>query len=295
MDNLIAFEPLAHCRLDRIDEALIEKFVQFRRKQVAHPKRKKGRKPVSPATVNRALAALRRALRLAQEWNLIDRVPRIRLLPGERNREFVLSKVDEPIFLAACPPLLKDVAILLLDTGLRVGEALKLEWRDVHLDPINGARFGFLRVRQGKSKNAKRVISLTQRVVRMLRDRADARSDQYVFSNGEGKPYTETYIPHLQKKVREKLGWLNSDFVVHSLRHTCLTRLGEAGVDAFTIMRIAGHSSITISQKYIHPTPEALERAFEKLEAFNKPSEGEGGTGRAHEALSSNARCLGSS
>jgi hypothetical protein len=48
-----------------------------------------------------------------------------------------------------------------------------------------------------------------------------------------------------------------------------LTRVGEAGVEAFTIMRIAGHSSVTISQKDVHPTPEAMERAFEKLEAFN--------------------------
>ena len=57
--------------------------------------------------------------------------------------------------------------------------------------------------------------------------------------------------------------------MVHSLRHTMLTRLGEAGVDAFTIMRIAGHSTITISQRYVHPTPEAVELAFEKLEALN--------------------------
>jgi hypothetical protein len=45
-----------------------------------------------------------------------------------------------------------------------------------------------------------------------------------------------------------------------------LTRLGESGVDAFTIMRIAGHSSIVVSQRYIHPTPEAVERAFERLQ-----------------------------
>ena len=48
-----------------------------------------------------------------------------------------------------------------------------------------------------------------------------------------------------------------------------LTRLGEAGVDAFTIMRITGHSSVTVSQKYVHPSPESIERAFAKLEALN--------------------------
>src|SRR5215203_2207190 len=51
-----------------------------------------------------------------------------------------------------------------------------------------------------------------------------------------------------------------------------LTRLGEAGVDAFTIMKIAGHSSVTVSQRYIHPSPEALEGAFERLDVFNTAS-----------------------
>ena len=59
---------------------------------------------------------------------------------------------------------------------------------------------------------------------------------------------------------------LSRDFVIHSLRHTMLTRLGESGVDAFTIMRVAGHSSITVLQRYVLPTPEAVERAFEQLQ-----------------------------
>jgi hypothetical protein len=41
-------------------------------------------------------------------------------------------------------------------------------------------------------------------------------------------------------------------------------------VDAFTIMRIAGRSSITISQRYVHPSPESVERAFARLEASNQ-------------------------
>jgi len=63
--------------------------------------------------------------------------------------------------------------------------------------------------------------------------------------------------------------------VLHSLRHTFLTRLGEAGVDAFTIMRIAGHSSVTVSQKYVHPSTEAMKRAFERLETLNAAVEPE--------------------
>jgi hypothetical protein len=47
-----------------------------------------------------------------------------------------------------------------------------------------------------------------------------------------------------------------------------LTRLAEAGA-GFTIMKIAGHSSVTVSQRYVHPTPEGMERAFERLQELN--------------------------
>ena len=91
LTRLLEFEPMASARLDKIDEALIESYVQERRKQVA------------PATVNRQLATLRRLLRLAYDWNVLDRVPRIRLLPGERNREFVLNYLHERLYLETAP------------------------------------------------------------------------------------------------------------------------------------------------------------------------------------------------
>ena len=70
-----------------------------------------------------------------------------------------------------------------------------------------------------------------------------------------------TSINHLHQKARAIVG-LGRDFVIHSLRHTMLTRLGESGVNAFTIMRIAGHSSIAVSQRYVH----------RRLRLWNAPS-----------------------
>ncbi len=58
---------------------------------------------------------------------------------------------------------------------------------------------------------------------------------------------------------------LPGGFVLHCLRHTYGTRLGEAGAGAFTIMRLMGHSSETVPQRYVH-----LERAIEKLEALKQ-------------------------
>lgn len=78
-----------------------------------------------------------------------------------------------------------------------------------------------------------------------------------------------TSINRLHPKMRKFLK-LPNNFAIHSMRHTMLTRMGESGVDAFTMMRIAGHSSITVSQRYSHPSPEAVERAFEKLQGMNE-------------------------
>jgi len=261
LGRLLEFEPFAKARLNDIDEALIATFVQMRAKQVA------------PATVNRELATLRRLLRLAQEWKVIDRVPRIRMLPGERQREFVLNHAQEKLYLTMAPQPLRDVALLLLDTGLRVGEASKLRWTDISLRPAHGAKYGYLRVREGKSQNAKRVVSLTSRVKTMLEARYLSHESPFAFPGKDpASPILVTSLNHIQLKLR-KLLKMNEEFVLHSLRHTMLTRLGEAGVEAFTIMRIAGHSSVTVSQRYVHPTPEALERAFERLEALNVHAE----------------------
>ena len=146
------------------------------------------RATVGPATVNRELATLRRMLRLAHEWREIQRVPRIRLLTGERVRDFVLSRKQEEIYLAACPQPLNDIAVLMLETGLRIGEALHLEWADIILEPVNGARFGFLRVREGKSKNARRVIPLTDRAAAMLTSRRESgKSDARIRKQHEIK------------------------------------------------------------------------------------------------------------
>jgi site-specific recombinase XerD len=58
-------------------------------------------------------------------------------------------------------------------------------------------------------------------------------------------------------------------FRLYDLRHTLLTRLGESNADAFAIQKIAGHSTITMSQCYVHPTSERVEDAFSRLEVYN--------------------------
>lgn len=61
-------------------------------------------------------------------------------------------------------------------------------------------------------------------------------------------------------------------FVPYVLRHTALTQLASSGYDVFTLARIAGHSSITITQRYVHPQADAIERAFQQTAKAEPPA-----------------------
>jgi integrase len=54
------------------------------------------------------------------------------------------------------------------------------------------------------------------------------------------------------------------EFEPYTARHTALTNLGKC-CDLFTLARIAGHSSIVITQRYVHPQADAIERAFQNM------------------------------
>jgi site-specific recombinase XerD len=56
---------------------------------------------------------------------------------------------------------------------------------------------------------------------------------------------------------------------VYSIRHTFLTRLGESGCDARTLARIVEHSNISISQRYVHPSEDAVLNALSRLGGHN--------------------------
>lgn len=94
LDRLLEDAILPDLRLSEFDEARIDNYKQRRRRQVSRYGR-----PMSPGSVNRELATLRRLLRLAKKWKEIPSVPEVELLEGEINREYVLSHKLEPAYL----------------------------------------------------------------------------------------------------------------------------------------------------------------------------------------------------
>ena len=114
---------------------------------------------------------------------------------------------------------------------------------------------------------ARRVLPLTPRVRFVLENRWNLAGKPL-----EGWIWTApTHSGHIEPsslKKQHRRALRDSGvrpFVLYSLRHTFLTRLGESGCDAWTLARIAGHSSITISARYVHPSEDGVLFAVEKL------------------------------
>jgi integrase len=252
---LLEFPALADCRLDRVNSALIEDFVQWRRGKLA------------VSTINHNLRTLRRVLHLAQEWEVIARVPKVKLLSGESQREYVIPDEDIERFHDHGTTMGRLVPFL-CDTGLRRGEACNLTWAAVNL-PLHS-----IEILKGKTKNARRRIPLTSRAERILteiqeRQRQAGIETDYVFtlktSMGGRDHVSPTWMSKTFLDVRRALG-LPDSCVLHSTRHTFCTRLGERGADAFAIQKLAGHSSILISQRYVHAQGPRLNTAIGLLE-----------------------------
>ncbi len=259
------FVPLATTKLGSIDSALIENFIQWRLKE-----------KVAKVTVNHSLRTLRRVLHIAKQWRLIRDVPAIKLLPGEHEREAVideptLKQMTEWIRTAYPSSIMHHLLPFLIDTGLRITEACMLQRDHVTFDDGKPVA---VRVVKGKSRYAKREVPLTERAAAALEACLAKSRSEWVFTGKGGKRHlTRHYPSEMFRVIRDAMN-LDHEMVMHSTRHTFCTRLGNAGCDAFTIQRLAGHSSITISQRYVHSDQEAKLSAIALLDALNnkKPS-----------------------
>ena len=126
----------------------------------------------------------------------------------------------------------------------------------------------------GKSKAARRVLPMQPPVAALLARRnieSGSPADGWVFPARSGEGHLtgdSTKDQHTRAlKVSEV-----KNFVPYSLRHTGLTHLGKVtNGDVFALARIAGHSSITITQRYVHPQADTIEAIFSRAVKPDKP------------------------
>jgi integrase len=167
------------------------------------------------------------------------------------------------------------VRSLLADTGIRPEERFRMAWENVTW--LNG-RNGVLLVTHGKTAAARRVIPMTPRVRAILESRWNAMAKPeegwvwpaptrsgHVEPSSLRKHHAKTFETLANEAATKGSGKPVRPFVLYTLRHTFLTRLGQSGCDAWTLARIVGHSSITISARYVHPSEDAVLDAMARL------------------------------
>jgi integrase len=168
-------------------------------------------------------------------------------------RDRVLSEEEVEQYLNACPQPWQDCATIAVDEGMRPDEVFALQWPHVLL---NGSG-GLIHIADGKSKAARRMLPMTPRVYRVLCERHRAAGNPtkgWIFPNASreghfnGNAAKDQHTRALRESGVER-------FEPYVLRHTALTRIAATCNDPFVVMRIAGHSSITMTQRYCHPRP----------------------------------------
>ncbi len=133
-------------------------------------------------------------------------------------------------------------------------------------------QMGSFEIARNKSKAARRMLPMVPEVLQALRRRHEEQgrpTEGWVFPADTESGHTEEDAlkrSHTDALRDSKV----SPFPPYSMRHTALTNLGDLGCDVFTLAKIAGHSSIVITQRYVHPQADAIERAFQKMKGSQK-------------------------
>lgn len=208
------------------------------------------------ATVNRKLSTLRMILATAEERGWISKAPKLphRKEGVGRIRYFTheeISAIHDRTALIGRPQEAR-LWLFLADTGARVSEALKLSWGDVSRSQVT-----FWDTKNGSHRS----VVLTERAKGIL---ATAKSSK------EPSPFALTYeqARGTWDRVKVLLGQEDDEqWVIHTLRHTCASRLVQKGVSIPVIQQWLGHKSIAQTMKYAHLAPNSLDSAAAALNA----------------------------
>jgi len=228
-------------------------------------KAKLKREEASPRTINYFVQALKRVLNWAVDYSLVKENPvaRLKRVPKAALKDKSLD--DETICEFLCyahtrEPL-GDVCEVLLNTGMRVGELIKLRWSDVNLENRVARLFEHKTAQRGNQKP--RTIPLNDRVMEILE--AQSHHRDFVFTGESGQPLTYAALMCRKQKLDKKHRDMPR-ITFHQFRHTFATRCARAGVPERVAQEILGHAS-TMMTRYYTNTPVA-----EMLDAVKKAS-----------------------
>jgi integrase len=218
-----------------------------------------------PATVNRWLCTLSHLINKALEWGWIEHKPCVikklkednaritYLTPDEIHRVLEEAKKDPY-------PIIYPFIKIALGTSMRLREILSIRLEEIDFERCI--------IYIPKAKSGAREQPMTKQLAEYLKEymKMVSQDQPWLFpSNKSNSGHYET-IERPWRRVLEAAGLDGYEIVRHTLRHTAITHLVQAGVDLPTVMRISGHKSLQMVQRYSHQNGEHIQSAMEKLE-----------------------------
>ena len=228
----------------------------------------------SPANTNNALRTLRRMLKKAHDWGLLSSLPVVKLVE-EHGREELLEAWMEARLLSISATVrtptnkhapksinygwqpLRDVLIIMLDTGMRPAEVFRIRWEHVNWER------DLIFVPRSKSRKSRRFVGLTKRVkLALLARRMDA-TEGWVF------PSTRSQSGHVetvqkQFEMAKRLAGLPESVVLYCARHRFSTDAMEGTGNVMAVMDAMGHQKMDTTRLYNHPGLKQIRDAIER-------------------------------
>ena len=225
------------------------------------------------AVINRSLSLLRRMLKIAHEDRKIQNVPVIRLLKEPPARKGFLERKKFNELRALLPTHLQLLVTFLYYCGVRVGEALQIEWPQVEL--ARDSDRGLVRLYETKNDEP-RTVPLPSALVNMLREVKPQIGRVFDGTNLRKEWIAACAACGLGRKIEVPEKPYDPKYeglTIHDLRRSAVRNLVQSGVPETVAMKISGHKTRSVFDRYAIASESDLTNAMRRVELAEITSE----------------------
>jgi integrase len=249
---------------------------------------KQADRKLSPTTVRYVLLTLRNALTKAVRWGLVGRNVATLVDPPRLSRKDVRVLSPEEtnkLLVAARGEAIEGLVTLAISTGVRLGEALGLQWHDVDLDRrqlrinkslqrVSGQGQVLMETKTRRSRRNLVLPVKTAEALRALRLQQDHgrrtagsvwQKGDFVFTSSTGRPLDQRNVLRMFRRLLRKAKLPRMRF--HDLRHSCASLLLAQHISPRVVMETLGHSRISVTMDtYTHVMPALMRDAADAMD-----------------------------
>lgn len=237
-----------------------------------YKKHRKG-EGAAEGTINRELSVLSHLYSMAVEWGwLTHKQIRVKKYEETGGRITYLTKEQIKRLLEVAihdeNPVVYSFIVIGLGTAMRKSEILSIKLEHIDL--------GGKTIHIPEAKAGAREQPITSSLASFLKELIEnASCDQtWLFPAVKSETGHTVNIEKPWRRIVKAAGLDPVQVVRHTLRHTAITHLVQAGVDLPTVKRISGHKTLSMVERYSHQNGEHIQAAMDKLEERYKVSNG---------------------